>query len=82
MVRVTLLCREHSSSRSDPISKALSALPEGAIIGPVPGLHVSKILDRCCIEVVTESVPSREYTIYVVTAREEERFVDEIHDHK
>ena len=54
--------------------KALSATPEGTIIGPVSGVHVAKILDRYGA--------NTEYTTHVVISSEEERFVNGIHDHK
>ena len=71
---VTPLCR--ISSRSYPKAKALSALPEGAIIGPVSEVHVVKNLDRYCKEVAIQSVANPEYTTYVVISREEERFCE------
>ena len=66
---VTPLCREDTSSRSYPKAKALSALPEGAIIGPVSEVHVVKILDRYCMEVAIQSITNPEYTTYVVISR-------------
>ena len=73
---VALLCREYSSSRSHPKSKALSAIPEGTIIGPVSEVHVAKILDWYCMNVAIQSIANPEYTTYVVISREEERFVN------
>ena len=63
-------------------TKTLSANPEGTIIGPVSAVHVVNNLDRCCIEVAIQSIANPEYTTHVVISREEERFVNEIHDHK
>ena len=39
-------------------------------------------LDRYCIEVAIQSIADPEYTTYVVISRDEERFGNEIHDHK
>ena len=75
--RFTPMCREYSSSRSYPNTKALSAIPEGTIIGPVSEVHVVKNLDRYCMEVAFQSIANPEYTTYVVISREEERFVNE-----
>ena len=50
---VTPLCPEYSSSRPYPKTKALSAIPEGTIIGPVSEVHVVKILDRYSINCKT-----------------------------
>ena len=80
--RVTPLCREYSSSRSYPKTKALSAIPEGTIIGPVSEVHVVKKIDRYWKEVAIQSIANPEYTTYVVIHGEEERSVNEIHDHK
>ena len=52
---ITLLCREYSSSRSYPKTKALSAIPEGTIIGPVSEDYVVKILDGYDIELQTQN---------------------------
>ena len=41
-----------------------------------------KILDTYCTEVAIQSSANPEYTTYVVISRKEERFVNEIHDHK
>ena len=41
-----------------------------------------KILDRDGKEVAIQSIANPEYTTYVVISREEERFVNEIQDHK
>ena len=76
---VTPLCREYSSSRSYPKTKALSAFPEGTIIGPISEVHVVKILDKYGIEVVIQRITNPEHTTYVVISREEERLVNEIH---
>ena len=69
----TPLCREFSR---------LSAIPEGTIIGPVSEDHVVKILDRDGIEVAIQSIANPEYATNGVISREEERFVNEIHDHR
>ena len=79
---MTLLCREYSSSRSYPKTRALSAIPEGTIFGPVSEVHVVIHLDKYCIEVATQTSANPEYTTYVVISREEERLLNEIHDHK
>ena len=56
-----LFCVEnYSSSRSYPKTTALSAIPEGTIIGPVSEVHVVKILDRYCIEVAIQSIANPE----------------------
>ena len=78
--RLTLLCREFSSSRSYPKTKALSAVPEGTIVGPFSEVHVVKIIDRYCIEVAIRSIANPEYTTYDLIPREEKRFVNAIHD--
>ena len=72
---VTPLCQDYSGSRSYPKTKALSAIPEGTIIGPVSKVHVVKILDRYGIEAASQSSANPEYTTYIVISREEERFV-------
>ena len=79
---ITPSCREYSSSRSYPKTQALAAIPEGTIIGPVPEVHVAEILVGYGIEVAIQSIANPEYTTYVIVSREEERFVNEIHDHK
>ena len=53
---VTPLCREYSSSRSYPKTKALAAIPEGTTIGPVLEVHFVKILDGYGIEVAIQSI--------------------------
>ena len=40
-----------------------------------------KVIDKFCTEVAIQSIANPEYTTYVVISREEERFVNEIHDH-
>ena len=75
------LCRELSSSRSYPKTKALAAIPDGTIVGPVLEVHVVKLFDRYSKEVAIRSIANPEYTTYVIKSREEERFVNGIHDH-
>ena len=41
-----------------------------------------KILDEYGIEVANQSIANPEYTTFVVKSREEERFANEIHDHR
>ena len=60
----------------------MSAIPEGTIIGPVLEVHVIKNLDGYGKEVAIQSIANPEYTTYVVISREEERFVNDIHDHR
>ena len=79
---VTPLCREYSSSRSYPKTEASSAIPEGTVIGPVLEVHVVKILHGYGIEVAIQSIENPEYKTYIVISEEEERFVNEIHDHR
>ena len=79
---ITLLCREYSSSRSYWKTKVLAAIPEGTTIGPVLEVHIVEILDGYGIEVAIQSFSNPENTSHVVIAREAERFVSEIHDHK
>ena len=67
---------KYSSSRSYPKTKALSAVPEGTIIGPVLEVHVVKILDADGMEVAIQSIANAEYTTYVLKFRNEERFVN------
>ena len=42
----------------------------------------TKILDEYGIEVAIQTIANPEYTTFVVKSREEERFVNEIHDHR
>ena len=63
-------------------AQALSAIPEGTIIGPVLEVHIVNILDGYGIEVAIPSISSPTYTSQVVISRETERFVNEFHDHK
>ena len=65
-------------------TQALSTIPEGTIIGPVQEVHVHvvKILDGYGIEVAIQSLANPEYITYVVISREEERCVNEIHNHR
>ena len=61
---------------------ALAAIPEGTTNGPVLEVYFVKKIDRYGIEVAIPSVANPMNTSYVVISREEERFVNEIHDHK
>ena len=70
------LCREYSSSRSCPKTKALAAIPEGTTVGPV---YIIEILDGYGIDVAIQSISNPDNTSYVVITREAERFVNEIH---
>ena len=79
---ITPLCREYSSSRSYPKTKALAAIPEGTTIGPVLEVHIVEFLDGHGIEVAIQSISNPENTYYVVITREAERLVNEIHAHK
>ena len=79
---ISLLCRENLSSRSYPKTKALAAVPEGTTIGPVLEVHIVEILDGYGMEFAIQSFSNPENTSHVVIAREAERFVSEIHDHK
>ena len=81
-ISITPLCREYSSSRSYPNTQALSAIPEGTVVGQDAEVHVVKILDGFGIEVAIQSIANPELPTYVVISREEERFVNEIHDHR
>ena len=56
-------------------------IAQGTIIGPVSEVHIVKN-DRYCNEIAIKSITNPEYTTYVVFSREEERFVNESHDHK
>ena len=79
---ITPLFREYWSSRSYPKTKALSAIPEGTIIGPDLEVHIVKFLGGYGIKVAIPSVANPMDTSYVVISRETERFVNETHDHK
>ena len=79
---ITPLCREYTSSRFYSKFKALSVIPEGGIIGAVLEVHVVKILDGYRTEVAIQSIALPENTSYIIISREEERFINEIHDHK
>ena len=61
---------------SYPKTNALSAIPEGTIIGPVSEVHVVKIIDRHCTEIAFHLIENPEYTTCVVISREEERFCE------
>ena len=74
-------CREYSSSRAYPKTRALAAVPVGTIIGPAIEVHIVKILDEYGIEVAIPSICRPKDTSYVVISSETERFVNEIHKH-
>ena len=76
------LCREYSSSRSYPKTKALAAIPQDTTVGSILEVHIVKILDGYGIEVAIPSICKPGDTSYVVKSREAERFVNGIHDHK
>ena len=60
----------------------MAAIPEGTIIGPVLEVHIVEILDESGIEVAIPSIANPTSTSYVVTSREAQHFVNEIHVHK
>ena len=62
MGKFTPLCREFSSSRSYPKTRALAALPAGTIIGPVLEVRIVKIHDGYAIEVAMRSICEPEDT--------------------
>ena len=76
------LCREYSTFRSYPQTRALATIPEGTILGPVVEVHIVKILDEYGKEVAFPSICRPKDTSCVVISIETERFVNEIHDHK
>ena len=62
-------------------NQSMVSVPEGTVIGPVLEVHVVKIIDGYWIEVAIQSIVNPEYTTYVVIFREQERLVNELHDH-
>ena len=70
------LCREYWSSRCYPKTKALSAIPEGTIIGPISEVHVVKIRGGNGIEVAIPSVANTMDTSYVFDIQRRKAFCE------
>ena len=81
-VRRTSMCKEYTAPRNQKDSRPFASIHANQKIDPILNIGISLIVDVPSIEVQVPSLTDLSRSIWILTGRGKERFVNEIHRHK
>ena len=79
--KCTSLCKEYTKCRNHMDSRPFASTDAYQHIGPVLNIGIAKILDVYRTEVQFSSLSDPRFPTWILTSRDHERFVNELHLH-